>query len=411
MRIRRYARIHRLGLRNLCADDYLMYLALAWYTILVACLNAVTNGGGSNLFYPDQLPTFSQHEIEERIKGSKIVVVQEQAMLNVIYTVKACLLFMYYRLTMGLKQQKAVKTLAIYVVLCWIGTQFAFFFACRPFHGYWAVPPPNPQCTTFEHYAIAQACFNLSSDTLMLMIPLPLLFGARLPMKQKLILSIVFGLGIFVIIAAVLTKVFNLSDLYSTTFMFWYFREATVAVYVSNLPMIWPLLREWLPFLKSFTPGHFAYYTRRSRKTTALDVEASALPMATLTDQFDGKDKDPLDGKEACSSDGNSNDRDRDLDKPGVTVKARARMHTLEIDGLATHPAANPVPTTHTTPATPDNDGVFRSGKAFGRDSDPSDPFSSADDGKRARRILGPKAVSSPRPPSKLKRTGRARRK
>ena len=33
--------------------------------------------------------------------------------------------------------------------------------------------------------------------------------------------------------------------------MLWYTREASVAVYVANLPMIWPLLREYTPFLRS----------------------------------------------------------------------------------------------------------------------------------------------------------------
>lgn len=28
-----------------------------------------------------------------------------------------------------------------------------------------------------------------------------------------------------------------------------------MAIYVSNLPMIWPLMREWFPALKKFTPG------------------------------------------------------------------------------------------------------------------------------------------------------------
>lgn len=35
--------------------------------------------------------------------------------------------------------------------------------------------------------------------------------------------------------------------------MLWYTREASVAVYVANLPMIWPLLREWFPLLRSLS--------------------------------------------------------------------------------------------------------------------------------------------------------------
>jgi hypothetical protein len=49
-----------------------------FYTGLIACLNVIAAGGGSNLFPPEQFSSFSQFEIDERIKGSKIVIVSEQ---------------------------------------------------------------------------------------------------------------------------------------------------------------------------------------------------------------------------------------------------------------------------------------------------------------------------------------------
>lgn len=176
-------------------------------------------------------------------------------MLNVIYIIKICMLLMYTRLTLGLQVQKMVFYLSIYVGIGWLATEIAFFTACTPFVGYWAMPPPNPQCTTLQHYAIVQACFNISSDTLMLLIPLPLITRLNAPWKQKAILTVIFSMGIFVILAAILTKVFNLSNIWDPSYMLWYTREASVAVYVSNLPMIWPLLREWFPVLKVLTPG------------------------------------------------------------------------------------------------------------------------------------------------------------
>ena len=90
----------------------------------------------------------------------------------------------------------------------------------------------------------------------MLAIMLPLLVQVNLPLRQKIALLAIFSMGSFVIVAAILTKYFNLSDVYSTVYMLWYVREASTAVYVSNLPMIWPLLREWFPYLRRFTPGH-----------------------------------------------------------------------------------------------------------------------------------------------------------
>lgn len=49
-----------------------------FYTGLVVCLNVIATGGGSNLFPPEEFDTFTQEDIEERIKGSKIVVISEQ---------------------------------------------------------------------------------------------------------------------------------------------------------------------------------------------------------------------------------------------------------------------------------------------------------------------------------------------
>ena len=123
-------------------------------------------------------------------------------MLNVIYTIKSCMLIMYGRLTLALRQKKFIKYIAIYVACGWVATEMTFFLACRPFNGYWAVPPPNPQCTTLEHYAEVQAVFNISSDLMMLGVMLPLFASvAKLPLKQKISLLIVFGMGSFVIVA------------------------------------------------------------------------------------------------------------------------------------------------------------------------------------------------------------------
>ena len=72
-------------------------------------------------------------------------------MLNVIYTLKVCMLFIYTRLTIQLKYQFFVKILAVYVACGYVGTQLAFFLACRPFQGYWAMPPPSCKYERCSH--------------------------------------------------------------------------------------------------------------------------------------------------------------------------------------------------------------------------------------------------------------------
>jgi hypothetical protein len=197
-------------------------------------------------------------------------------MLNVVWILKACMLFMFARMTRGTTHIKWIRLVAIWVMAGWVAVQIAFFTACRPFNGYWAVPPPDPQCTTLEHYAIVQAVFNISSDLLIIALPIPMIASLSLPLKQKVGLGLLFSMGTFVvrlsprstphstlnntsvlqIIAAILTKVYNLSNIYAPTYMLWYTREASVAVYVANLPGIWPLLREHIRFLRDSTNSY-----------------------------------------------------------------------------------------------------------------------------------------------------------
>jgi hypothetical protein len=120
-------------------------------------------------------------------------------MLNVIYTLKACLLILYARLTQGTRFLRLVKGLAIYIAIGFVATEIGFFSFCRPFKGYWAVPPPDPQCTTLEHYAINQGAWNISSDLMMLCIPLPILAKFKMPLKQKFVLGFLFTMGIYVV--------------------------------------------------------------------------------------------------------------------------------------------------------------------------------------------------------------------
>jgi hypothetical protein len=56
----------------------MMTLVPAFYTTLVVCLNVIAGGGGSNLYPPEDFPKFTAEEIQERIAGSKIVVISEQ---------------------------------------------------------------------------------------------------------------------------------------------------------------------------------------------------------------------------------------------------------------------------------------------------------------------------------------------
>jgi hypothetical protein len=305
----RFARWKRLGsFKKYQIDDYLQILVAVrfsspstdlnrrvvqgLYIALIICLNVICEGGGSNLYPPEMEGTFTESQTKARIYGSKVVLISEQAMLNVIYVLKACVLVMYNRLSLGLTMHKFVKIVAIYVIIGWTATQIAFFTTCRPFSGYWGMPPPDPQCSIYQYYAIVQGCFNISSDLLMLCIPFPMIFPLSMAWSRKIVLLFIFSLGIFVIVAALLTKIFNLTNIWSPEYMLWYIREATVAVYVSNLPFIWPLIREIFPCLRVIGPTTHKPTTIALRKISTT-VTAKASQATTKTGSSVQQDAHP----------------------------------------------------------------------------------------------------------------------
>jgi hypothetical protein len=116
--------------------------------------------------------------------------------------------------------------------------------------------------------------FNVSSDLLMLLIPLPFIVGARVPPLKRLLLVFIFSLGAFVILAAVLNKYYNFTMAHTTVYMVWDIRETSTAVYVANVMCWWPLLRKLF--------GWSAFWRNSSRRSGE-DVISINAPSSVLT--------------------------------------------------------------------------------------------------------------------------------
>ena len=206
----------------------------------------------TNLIDPAYPVVLTPSEVKERTWGSKTVLLVEQCMCAVQWGTKACLLLLYWRLTQNLTQGLIVKCAAVYVGATYIVMLILYFAVwCRPFHDYWQVPAHNMQCPTALNHLITNLVFNLSSDLLIMSIPLPLFIRAHLEVKKKLLLIFPFSLGFFTIVCAILSKHLSFTNPYSAEWVFWYCREASTAVIVTNMPYSWALLRRIFK-LKSF---------------------------------------------------------------------------------------------------------------------------------------------------------------
>ncbi|KAI7567341.1 hypothetical protein KC346_g20767, partial [Hortaea werneckii] len=75
----RMLRIRR-KVSRLQVDDYIALQTIIWYTLLVVAINRIVFGGGSNFMTPEEEAALTPEIKAERVKGSKWVLVSEQAM-------------------------------------------------------------------------------------------------------------------------------------------------------------------------------------------------------------------------------------------------------------------------------------------------------------------------------------------
>ncbi|KAI3581666.1 hypothetical protein IWW34DRAFT_617013 [Fusarium oxysporum f. sp. albedinis] len=249
--------------KRMLADDYLMAVTMITYTALLAIVSVLTRTP-TNLINPDDHIVLTPEDIKLREYGSKLVLVTEHMQMITLWGVKGCLLFMYSRLTMSLKQNFLVKLVAVYVVVGFVVMQILWFAAwCRPFNHYWQVPPDDLNCSAETNHMITNAVINISSDIMIIILPMPVFLQSQLPLKRKIILCGVFALGIFTILAATMSKIYSLGDPYGTEWSYWYIREVSTAVIAANLPLTWTLLQ------RVFRLGSFhAKYGKSSNQRT-----------------------------------------------------------------------------------------------------------------------------------------------
>lgn len=97
----------------------------------------------TNLLLPGEYETLTQDDIKDRIYGSKVVILLEQAMLICTWLTKACMLLLYHRLASRLPHQFVIKCIAVYVAFGFVAVELAWFLSCRPLYGYWMLPVPH----------------------------------------------------------------------------------------------------------------------------------------------------------------------------------------------------------------------------------------------------------------------------
>ncbi|RMJ16585.1 hypothetical protein BHE90_000011 [Fusarium euwallaceae] len=255
--LRTYARIRQVGIRNFEADDYLMLLAIIPYSIETALAYTVSAKyhGYTNSAMTDEERASLSPDSEEyawRVGGSKIQVAGWAMYASVLWVIKSALCAFYFRLTAGLANYKIrihigfglIITTYIVIICC-------ILFSCHPFSHFWQInPDPGNLCqaASSKLYIFIIVVLNIVTDTYLLLIPIPMLWGARIPTVKKYGLVVLFSGGIFVMVAGLLRCILILKNPRTgpQEGSSWAVRESFVAVVTSNLPSTWGWMRQKL---------------------------------------------------------------------------------------------------------------------------------------------------------------------
>ncbi|GKT55379.1 hypothetical protein ColTof4_07756 [Colletotrichum tofieldiae] len=93
---------------------------------------------------------------------------------------------------------------------------------------------------------------NLSTDLILLLIPVTLISKLKMRIGKKLLLICLFSMGVFVMLCAILMKVAVFTNSTDPVWFLWSVREVSTAMLVGNLVLGMPILKTlW----RRFVPG------------------------------------------------------------------------------------------------------------------------------------------------------------
>ncbi|KAF4487865.1 integral membrane PTH11, partial [Fusarium agapanthi] len=253
--VRMGVRIRQIGFGGWHLDDYLMPITGLIFTAetVAAYLVGAKFQGLTNSYMTDQERAdidMNGQEHYNRVWGSKIQVIGWSFYACILWCLKFCVTAFYGRLTSGLTHLKTRVTIA-YIIL---GVSYAvvaltILLSCQPFHHFWQVSPdPGLLCqpTKSPAYVLVVVIPNILTDIYLLSIPLPLLWGVNISVRRRLTLMLLFSGALFIMMAGTIRAVTILTagPNGAVAGSQWACRETFVAIIVTNLPIIQPLIRK-----------------------------------------------------------------------------------------------------------------------------------------------------------------------
>ncbi|KAH8883254.1 hypothetical protein GQ53DRAFT_753136 [Thozetella sp. PMI_491] len=189
-------------------------------------------------------------------------------------------ILVFLKATIGTAQRfrTVANILIVFVVLWATSALFTNIFQCWPVQYYYDKTIPGGHCMQGQvSFFQAMGSFSLIADVAILALPIPVVWKLNMTSRQKIAVTLVLSLGIFVCIFSLLRLVefryFLLSDLSSSSAKesIWTTMEVNIAIICGCLPLMKPLFEGCF--------GRLTHSTRYGRSKTSGSTPSSSSKM------------------------------------------------------------------------------------------------------------------------------------
>lgn len=193
--------------------------------------------------------------------------------------VKLSVISTYWRLFPNKTIRNTLLVLGFLITSVALATLFGTLFQCSPVAAAWDISIENSRCIEVRPLYYFSTAFSAATDIVLCILPMPFFWKLKVALREKIIVSCLFGLGLFAAAASIVraTQLARLSDVNVTrqamSALAWSVAEVITGIVCACLPCLKPLLNKLLP-AKGFS---------FSRNTTSADKKKTTTTATATT--------------------------------------------------------------------------------------------------------------------------------
>ncbi|CAL5867485.1 uncharacterized protein PFLUO_LOCUS1704 [Penicillium psychrofluorescens] len=239
--LRFYARL-KIQQAKIAADDWMIFASLLSVTGSLICTIIGGNYGlGKHVW---AVPILNVVEVVRILFIYVILYIANVPLIKLS-------IILFYRRIFGMT--KLMWFCIFLTVGYFVSCMIAFLVCCRPVSYYWTqyVDPSGGKCVyNLYPFYIGNAAANVTTDVIILLVPIPMVWKLQMKSTQKLLISGIFMLGGFVCVAS-LIRIYFMTFLESSldvtwtmgNVFIWSSVEPCIGIVCACLPTLQPLLR------------------------------------------------------------------------------------------------------------------------------------------------------------------------